>query len=95
MTGLSNRSCSHTGTPLPLSVLRLMVPPVRLMSAAVWQTIQRKVVSDYGMIEEFVSTVTDILPDLLSTEQKAQLILGLRAQVLEGKQNMSNYELSK
>lgn len=51
--------------------------------------------SDYGMIEEFVSTVTDILPDLLSTEQKAQLILGLRAQVLEGKQNMSNYELSK
>lgn len=54
------------------------------MSAAVWQTIQRKVVSDYGMIEEFVSTVTDILPDLLSTEQKAQLTLGLRAQVLGG-----------
>ncbi|XP_075889802.1 uncharacterized protein LOC142893273 [Nelusetta ayraudi] len=80
-TATDNSVLKDSCTPLPLSVLRLMVPPVRLMSAAVWQTIQRKVVSDYGMIEEFVSTVTDILPDLLSTEHKAQLILGLRAQV--------------
>lgn len=51
------------------------------MSAAIWQTIQQKVVSDYGMLEEFVSMVTDIVPDLLTAQQRAQLTLGLRAQV--------------
>ena len=37
--------------------------------------------SDYGMLEEFVSMVTDLVPELLSTEQKTQLLLGLRARV--------------
>lgn len=73
--------CSHLGATLPLSVLQLMVPPVRLMSAAIWQTIQQKVLSDYGMLEEFVSIITDIVPDLLTAQQRAQLTLGLRAQV--------------
>lgn len=73
--------CSHPGAPLPISVLRLVVPPIRLMSAAIWQTIQQKLVSDYGMLEDFVSMVTDIVPDLLPAQQRAQLTLGLRAQV--------------
>uniref|UniRef100_A0A668AX78 C2H2-type domain-containing protein n=1 Tax=Myripristis murdjan TaxID=586833 RepID=A0A668AX78_9TELE len=66
---------------LPLSCLRLLVPPFQLVSAAVWQTIQQKVVSDYGMLEEFVSMVTDVVPELLTSRQRAQLILGLRARV--------------
>ena len=73
--------CFHSGSPLPLSALRLLVPPIRLISAAIWQTVQRKVVADYGMLEEFVSMVTDIIPELLGTQQRAQLVLGLRARV--------------
>lgn len=70
------------GVRLPLSVLRLLVPPVRLVSAALLQTVQQKAVADYGVLEEFVSMVTDIVPELLTTQQKAQLILGLRARLI-------------
>nr|XP_046233100.1 zinc finger protein 28-like isoform X2 [Scatophagus argus] len=69
-------------TPLPPSALRLLVPPVQLVSAVIWQTVQQKAVADYGMLEEFVSTVTDIVPELLSTHQRAQLLLGLRARLI-------------
>ncbi|XP_068438603.1 uncharacterized protein [Clinocottus analis] len=68
--------------PLPLRSLRLLVPPIRLVSAAIWQTVQHKVVADYGMLEEFVSVVTDIVPELLTPSQRAQLILGLRARLI-------------
>lgn len=37
--------------------------------------------SDYGLLEEFVFMVTEIVPQLLSTRQRAELILGLRARV--------------
>ncbi|GAA6234934.1 zinc finger protein 841-like [Lates japonicus] len=67
---------------LPLSALRLLVSPIQLVSAAVWQTIQHKVVADYGMLEEFVSMVTDIVPELLTIRQRAQLTLGLRARLI-------------
>lgn len=36
---------------------------------------------DYGMVEEFVSTVSEMVPELLNADQKAQLLLGLRARV--------------
>ncbi|XP_029311740.1 zinc finger protein 23-like [Cottoperca gobio] len=68
--------------PLPLSALRLLVPPIRLISAAIWQTVQHKVVADYGILEEFVSMITDIVPELLSSRQRTQLLLGLRAQLI-------------
>uniref|UniRef100_G3PR27 C2H2-type domain-containing protein n=1 Tax=Gasterosteus aculeatus aculeatus TaxID=481459 RepID=G3PR27_GASAC len=68
------------GSPsLPLSALRLLVPPIRLVSAAIWQTVEQKIVSDYGLLEEFVYMVTEMVPQLLSTRQRAELILGLRA----------------
>ncbi|KAA8581031.1 hypothetical protein FQN60_015317, partial [Etheostoma spectabile] len=73
---------SYLGGPLPLAALRLLVPPIRLVSAAIWRTVQQKVVADYGMLEEFVSMVTDIVPELLTTRQKAQLLLGLRARLI-------------
>ncbi|XP_056221326.1 zinc finger protein 273-like [Seriola aureovittata] len=78
MEDISEGNC----TCLPLPALRLLVSPMRLVSAAVWQTIQQKVVADYGMLEEFVSVVTDIVPELLTTHQRAQLILGLRARLI-------------
>ncbi|XP_034563904.1 zinc finger protein 287-like [Notolabrus celidotus] len=68
--------------PLPLSALRLLVPPVRLVSAAIWQTVQQKNVADYGMLQEFVSMVADIVPELLTNRQRAQLVLGLRARLI-------------
>ena len=68
--------------PLLLPSLRLFIPPLRLVSAAMWQVVQRGNVHDYGMVEEFISTVTEIVPDLLNADQKAQLLLGLRARVV-------------
>ncbi|XP_064789686.1 zinc finger protein 160-like isoform X2 [Oncorhynchus masou masou] len=70
------------GPPLPLPSLRLMVPPLRLVSAAIWQTIQQRHVMDYGMLEEFVTMVTEMVPELLNLRQRAQLILGLRARLV-------------
>uniref|UniRef100_A0A3P8Z1C8 C2H2-type domain-containing protein n=1 Tax=Esox lucius TaxID=8010 RepID=A0A3P8Z1C8_ESOLU len=67
------------GTPLLLPSLRLFIPPLRLVSAAMWQVVLQGHVQDYGMLEEFVTTVTEIVPELLSSSQRAQLILGLRA----------------
>ncbi|KAM6896901.1 uncharacterized protein FYW49_018285 [Xenentodon cancila] len=71
-----------SGASLPLSTLRLLISPIRLLSAAIWQTVEQKIVSDYGLLEEFVFMVTDIVPQLLSTRQRAELILGLRARLI-------------
>ncbi|XP_069012358.1 zinc finger protein 135-like [Embiotoca jacksoni] len=70
------------GASLPLSTLRLLVPPIRLVSAAIWQTVEQKIVSDYGLLEKFVFMVTEVVPQLLSTRQRAELILGLRARLI-------------
>ncbi|XP_061561962.1 uncharacterized protein LOC133417834 isoform X3 [Phycodurus eques] len=70
----------NTGVQLPVSALRLLVSPIQLVSAAIWQTIEQRVVADYGMLEDFVSMVTELVPELLTNSQRTQLILGLRAQ---------------
>lgn len=67
--------------PLLLPSLRLFIPPLRLVSAAMWEVIQRGSVQDYGLVEEFICTVTEIVPELLNADTKAQLLLGLRARV--------------
>ncbi|KAM9845722.1 uncharacterized protein ACBR49_010743 [Aulostomus maculatus] len=74
--------CTEADSPLLLASLRLFIPPLRLVSAAMWQVVQRGDVQDYGTVEEFISTVTDIVPELLNADQKAQLLLGLRARVV-------------
>ncbi|XP_029953295.1 zinc finger protein 37-like [Salarias fasciatus] len=66
----------------PLDILRLMAPPLRLLSAAMWKTVQQKLVSHYGMVEELVSRVMDLVPELLNNQQRAQLSLGLRAKLI-------------
>uniref|UniRef100_A0AAZ3QHL4 C2H2-type domain-containing protein n=1 Tax=Oncorhynchus tshawytscha TaxID=74940 RepID=A0AAZ3QHL4_ONCTS len=71
------------GQFLPPASLRLLVPPLRLVSAALWQVVQRRDVMDYGLVEEFVVTVLDVVPDLMSYREKVQLIMGLRAQICD------------
>lgn len=66
---------------LPLSSLRLLVPPLRLLSAAMWQVAKQRDALHYDKVQEFVSLVTTTVPELLSHRQRAQLILGLRARV--------------
>ncbi|XP_031439078.1 uncharacterized protein LOC105900681 isoform X2 [Clupea harengus] len=62
--------------------LRLLVPPVRLMTAYMWQVAHQQNVENFGKLENFVSVVLKIVPDLLSHRQKATLIIGLRAKML-------------
>ncbi|XP_010864817.2 zinc finger protein 658B-like isoform X2 [Esox lucius] len=70
-----------TGPPLPLSSLRLLVSPLRLVSAALWQIVLRRDVMDYGLVEEFVTTVLEEAPDKMSYRERVQLVMGLRAQI--------------
>lgn len=72
---------STSGNDLPVRYLRLLAPPLQLLSAAVWQVVQQGLVEHYGMLEEFVTMVTELVPELMSYSQRAQLILGLRARV--------------
>lgn len=62
--------------------LRLLAPPLQLLSATMWQVVQQGLVSHYGMLEEFVTMVTEMVPELMSYNQRAQLILGLRARLV-------------
>ena len=72
---------SPPGLTLPLASLHLLVPPVRLMSAFMWQVVQQHNVMQYDKLVDFISLVTEIIPEILSPSQKAQLVLGLRAKV--------------
>ncbi|TNM91308.1 hypothetical protein fugu_019688 [Takifugu bimaculatus] len=73
---------SNRGNDLPVQYLRLLAPPLQLLSAAVWQVVQQGLVDHYGMLEEFVTMVTELVPELMSYSQKAQLIMGLRARLV-------------
>ncbi|CAB1347997.1 unnamed protein product [Coregonus sp. 'balchen'] len=82
------------GPSLTLSSLRLLAPPLRLMSAFMWQVAQQHIVKHYGKLEEFVTLVTEMVPELLSSRQRTQLLLGLRARlVLELCRNESTADL--
>ncbi|XP_061570539.1 uncharacterized protein zgc:113263 isoform X2 [Cololabis saira] len=75
-------SGSERGYDLPKRHLRLLAPPLQLLSAAVWQVVQQGLVDHYGRLEEFVTMVTELVPELMSYSQRAQLILGLRARLV-------------
>ncbi|XP_056116342.1 zinc finger protein 436 [Rhinichthys klamathensis goyatoka] len=66
----------------PLSSLRLLVSPLRLTSAFMWQVVQNQNVEQFGKLEEFVSVMTNLVPELLSRRQRATLIVGLRAKMI-------------
>ncbi|KAL2093507.1 hypothetical protein ACEWY4_010819 [Coilia grayii] len=61
------------------SSLHMWVPPLRLLSASIWQVAQQCHVRYYTRVEEFVSLVLELFPDLLSTQEKTELLLGLRS----------------
>ncbi|XP_051248467.1 zinc finger protein 586-like isoform X2 [Dicentrarchus labrax] len=67
---------------LPLSSVRLLVPPLRLMSACMWQVAQRRNVDQYNKLAEFITLVSEVVPELMSYKQRTQLILGLRARLI-------------
>ncbi|XP_027128087.1 uncharacterized protein zgc:113263 isoform X1 [Larimichthys crocea] len=77
-----DESGSSRGNDLPVHYLRLLAPPLQLLSAAVWQVVQQGLVDHYGMLEEFVTMVTELVPELMSYSQRAQLILGLRSRLV-------------
>ncbi|XP_068197184.1 zinc finger protein 11-like isoform X2 [Antennarius striatus] len=64
---------------VPLSSLALLVPPLRLMSAVMWEVVRQRNIQHYGKLEEFVSMVTDAVPELMSKREGRLLSLGLRA----------------
>ncbi|CDQ75347.1 unnamed protein product [Oncorhynchus mykiss] len=47
-----------------------------------WQVTQQRNVMQYGKLEEFVTLVTEMVPELLNSRQRTQLILGLRARMV-------------
>ncbi|XP_035279838.1 zinc finger protein 709-like isoform X3 [Anguilla anguilla] len=63
---------------LPVSSLHLLVPPLQLLSAAMWQVLQQQDALHYGKLEEFVSLVMETFPELLSESQRTELTLGLQ-----------------
>ncbi|XP_041636299.1 zinc finger protein 157-like isoform X2 [Cheilinus undulatus] len=70
------------GSPLPPASLQLLVPPVRLLSAFMLQIIQQHHVMQYDKLVDFITLATEMVPELLSPSQRAQLILGLRARLV-------------
>ena len=81
MLTVNKNAMFFTDSAPSLLSLRLLVPPVRLMTAYMWQVAHQQNVENFGKLENFVSVVLKIVPDLLSHRQKATLIIGLRAKV--------------
>uniref|UniRef100_A0A3P8U4L0 C2H2-type domain-containing protein n=2 Tax=Amphiprion percula TaxID=161767 RepID=A0A3P8U4L0_AMPPE len=70
------------GDSLPLASLRLLVPPLQLMTASMWQVLKKQDVMNYWKVAEFVSFVVDMVPELLMYKHRTQLNLGLRARYI-------------
>ncbi|KAK1906429.1 Zinc finger protein 837 [Dissostichus eleginoides] len=70
------------GPHLPPASLHLLVPPVRLMSAFMWQIVQQHSVLQYDQLLDFISVATETVPELLSPGRRARLLLGLRARLV-------------
>nr|XP_020455284.1 uncharacterized protein LOC109959892 isoform X2 [Monopterus albus] len=71
-----------SGCHLSLSSLCLLVPTLRLMSAFAWQVVQCCNVLHYGKVEELVRQLTELAPELLTSRDKVQLLLRLRARLV-------------
>ncbi|XP_061653198.1 zinc finger protein ZFMSA12A-like [Phyllopteryx taeniolatus] len=64
--------------PLPLPSLRLLVPPLRLMSAVMWKVVHLRSTKHYGRVVEFISLVNEAIPDILTHRQRKLITLGLK-----------------
>ncbi|XP_074554416.1 uncharacterized protein LOC141810610 [Halichoeres trimaculatus] len=70
------------GDPLPPASLRLLVPPLQLLSASMMQVLRKGDAMNYWKVAEFVSLVTDMVPELLMHKHRSQLVLGLRSRYI-------------
>ncbi|XP_035534550.1 zinc finger protein 17-like isoform X1 [Morone saxatilis] len=70
------------GDALPLASLRLLVPPLQLMTTSMWQVLKKQDIMNYWKVAEFVSLVMDMVPELLMYKHRTQLNLGLRARYI-------------
>ncbi|XP_039892028.1 uncharacterized protein LOC120736115 isoform X2 [Simochromis diagramma] len=70
------------GCRLSVSSLCLLVPTLRLMCAFAWQVVQCCNVAQYRKVEELVKLVTEVAPELLTTRERVQLLLRLRARLV-------------
>lgn len=58
-----------------------MASPLQLTYSFMWQVIRQRNVKLYSKVEEFITMVTQAVPELMTFKQTAQLLLGLRARV--------------
>ncbi|XP_071189666.1 TERF1-interacting nuclear factor 2 [Salvelinus alpinus] len=79
---MATKKLSEMDISLPLSSLRLLAPPLRLVSAAMWKVIKERDVMHYGTLEEFVTSTCETVPGLLTSRHQAKLALGLRARLI-------------
>ncbi|CAG5926903.1 unnamed protein product [Menidia menidia] len=79
-SGFSTAICKDAS--LPVASLRLLVPPVQLLTASMWQVLKKKDIMNYWKVAEFVTLVLDMVPDLLMLKHRIQLNLGLRARYI-------------
>lgn len=70
-----------TEASLPFDALRLLAPPVRLVSAALWKVMKQRDVLQYAVVEEFVTSACETVPGLLTARHQGKLALGLRGRV--------------
>nr|XP_020495974.1 uncharacterized protein LOC109988732 [Labrus bergylta] len=67
---------------LPFAALQLLAPPVRLVSAALWKVMKQRDVTQYGVLEEFVTSACETVPGLLTARHQGKLALGLRGRYI-------------
>ncbi|KAM9467934.1 uncharacterized protein Hap1MRO34_014659 isoform 2-T2 [Clarias gariepinus] len=67
---------------LSLSSVRLLVPPLRLMSAFMWRVIQQQNLEYFDKLEEYILLITRMVPEIISERQRSVLITGLRAKMI-------------
>ncbi|KAF6728591.1 Zinc finger and SCAN domain-containing protein 2 [Oryzias melastigma] len=67
---------------LPLASLRLLVPPLQLMTASMWRVLKQQDVKSYWDVAEFVSMVGGVVPELLTPKHRWQLTVGLRSRYI-------------
>ncbi|KAM6973306.1 uncharacterized protein FYW47_003427 [Aplochiton taeniatus] len=60
----------------------LLIPPLRLMTAFMWHVTLQRSVMHYERVEELVRSLTDLIPELLTCNERVQLLLGLRARLV-------------
>ncbi|XP_027034166.2 TERF1-interacting nuclear factor 2 isoform X1 [Tachysurus fulvidraco] len=78
----TNVKNNNNNEALPTASLRLLAPPLRLVSAAMWKVMQQRDAMHYGKLEEFVTSVSETVPGLLSYRHQAKLCVGLRARLI-------------